>query len=84
MEHKKISINVEDNFLNENDLAFVHQYCYKSLYVYGEKDNSYSPNATGMVSEIYSSKNCKLNEDKDKLLIFNLFKENLDEKYRKD
>jgi Rps23 Pro-64 3,4-dihydroxylase Tpa1-like proline 4-hydroxylase len=81
MEHKKISINVEDNFLNENDLAFVHQYCYKSLYVYGEKDNSYSPNATGMVSEIYSSKNCKLNEDKDKLLIFNLFKENLDEKY---
>jgi len=74
MGHKKISINVEDNFLTENDLAFVHQYCYKSLYVYGEKDNSYSPNATGMVSEIYSSKNCKLNEDKDKLLIFNLFK----------
>jgi Rps23 Pro-64 3,4-dihydroxylase Tpa1-like proline 4-hydroxylase len=81
MEKTKLNINIEDNFLNEEELSLVHNYCYESEYHYGEKDTSDSPYATGMVNEIYSFRNQNLNMNKKKVIVFNLFREKIEKKF---
>ena len=49
-------INVEDNFLSDEEHIFVLDYCLSAKYTYGEYDRPESP-PTGMISEIDETEN---------------------------